>query len=658
MNTTPALASAIEAFQSGDLDRARQLIETRSGPERRTPLENHLLGLIHCQTGDFARGVACLEQASNSEPGNGAYRAMLARALFDAGRPSEVLALPVPDGMNGSEWAAFWQSRAQSAEILRDWPAAVNAWTLLTKRQSSDWRAHAGLGAAFASLDEWNAAAESFDRAVSLNPADPALRKSFAEVLECGGLGEEALHQLHEAVRLCPSNVETRIAQAQLLRRLGRTNESLAAVEAAPEGEDADSLDLLMERARSLVDLLRLDDAERLYRRILEDQPQNPSAIRELGLLLERGGRIDQLRQLIGGPGAHAAAELGLLRAAVAFRDNNGQEALRLLLTEDPRQDPVRWYRLHAKISDLLADSEGAFASADAMNRSVLQFDQWRQRGLAYRQRVRTLSAIATEDLIAALPQLPPTERRSPAFLVGFPRSGTTLLDTFLMGHSGTAVLEEVHMLGAAERAIGTAADLGDASLEQLISSRAAYFAELDRHVDPGFDGLVIDKLPLNMLGLPLIHAIFPGAPIIFAQRHPCDAVLSGFMQSFVMNDAMACFLDLGDAADLYDATMHMWENSRRVIPARVHALVYEELVADPELALRPLIAFLGLEWQAALLDHRSTAWNRGAIITPSYDQVTQELTRRPSGRWRRYRKQLQAVLPILLPWAQRLGYR
>jgi hypothetical protein len=85
--------------------------------------------------------------------------------------------------------------------------------------------------------------------------------------------------------------------------------------------------------------------------------------------------------------------------------------------------------------------------------------------------------------------------------------------------------------------------------------------------------------------------------------------------------------------------------------------LVYEGLVADPNRALRPLIDFLGLEWRPELLDHRATAKARGAIITPSYDQVIQPLSKAPSGRWRRYERQLEPVLPVLLPWAERLGY-
>jgi hypothetical protein len=102
---------------------------------------------------------------------------------------------------------------------------------------------------------------------------------------------------------------------------------------------------------------------------------------------------------------------------------------------------------------------------------------------------------------------------------------------------------------------------------------------------------------------------------------------------------------------------MSIWTRSREVLPVRVHTVVYEELVSEPAATLRPTVEFLGLPWRGELLDHQSTASKRGAISTPSYDQVVQPLTAGAAGRWRRYEKQLEPVLPVLLPWAKRLGY-
>jgi hypothetical protein len=128
-------------------------------------------------------------------------------------------------------------------------------------------------------------------------------------------------------------------------------------------------------------------------------------------------------------------------------------------------------------------------------------------------------------------------------------------------------------------------------------------------------------------------------------------------MESFTLNDAMACFLRIDTAADLYDAAMEVFTRSRETLPLTIHELIYERLVEDPESALRPLIEFLGLDWRPELLDHQRTARARGVIDTPSYDQVSRPLNSIPSGRWKRYEEDLEPVLPILLRWADRLGY-
>jgi hypothetical protein len=194
-------------------------------------------------------------------------------------------------------------------------------------------------------------------------------------------------------------------------------------------------------------------------------------------------------------------------------------------------------------------------------------------------------------------------------------------------------------------------------SRETLALARNVYFERLKAHIEPGFDGVVVDKMPLNMLAVPLISALFPAARFIFAQRHPCDAVLSGFMQSFITSEPMASFLTIEGAADFYDAAMTLWTRSIELFPTNCHAIAYEELVLDPEGTLRALIRFLGLPWEDRMLDHRRSAKSRGLIVTPSYNQVTEELSSRAVDRWRLYETQLQPALPLLRPWAEVLGY-
>ena len=310
-----------------------------------------------------------------------------------------------------------------------------------------------------------------------------------------------------------------------------------------------------------------------------------------------------------------------------------------------------------ARIADAESDTATAFAAATAMNRAMPDFEKWSERAEAYRRELRGLAEAMTADWASALPRQGSSESRQPVFLVGFPRSGTTLLDTLLMGHASLTVLEEKEMLRRAGKLVGALPGLPDASAETVNRGRHAYLAELAERATSAMEGLVIDKQPLNMVAAPLIHVLFPGAKIIFVQRHPCDAVLSGFMQSFVPNIGMASFLDLPAAADLYDAAMSVWTAANAVLPLNVHTVLYEELVTDPEPHLRCVLDFLGLCWDDRVLDHRATAEARGPIMNTSYSQVTDELSRGAIGRWQRYREQLEPVLPLLLPWAERLGY-
>ncbi|HEV2867529.1 MAG TPA: sulfotransferase, partial [Allosphingosinicella sp.] len=242
-------------------------------------------------------------------------------------------------------------------------------------------------------------------------------------------------------------------------------------------------------------------------------------------------------------------------------------------------------------------------------------------------------------------------------FLVGFPRSGTTLLDTILMGHGQTHVLEEIPLLERVMAQVGGMERLADLDAAEIGRLREVYFASLDETAPPPLGATVIDKLPLNILGAPLIHRLFPDARFIFALRHPCDVALSCFTQGFELNDAMANFLEIEATAELYDKVMTFWQRCRDTLPLRVFELRYENLVADAEGAVRPLLEFLGLEWDPAVLDHHRTAAARGVISTPSYNQVTQRLYRHASGRWSAYREQLAPALPLLLPWARRFGY-
>lgn len=645
------VAETLAAFRRGDLARARALAEAQLDGQRGPPEIHHLLGLIDCREGRLNNGIGHLRAALEAEPDNAAFRVMLARALVDAGRHAEALEIAAAPRDSSPPALALWHVRAEAAQAAGEHAEAAEAWAILCTARPDEWRSWANYGDSLAALERWEEAATALRRAWTLNPTELPIQQNLATALARSGNFDEAADQLRAMLDAGAEDVAIRLTLSRLLADLGRYQESMAELDRASRvaiGKGTST--------GGAADLIRI---------ALPDRSDGKSAtsaelraLRELALLLERTNRMDELRRLLDDADAAGISRQALAYPAAvsALHGGDAGQARQLLALEDPTYDPVRRNRLLARILDALGDTDGAFAATDQMNRSVPDFDGWVARSVGYRRRLRALAEKATY-WPARLRPLTPGPRPSPAFLVGFPRSGTTLLDTFLMGHPETQVLEEFPMLRKAEEVLGQAVGRPESWASRLEPARQAYFAELDRHVDPAGPALVVDKMPLNMLRLLLIYGLFPDAKVIFAQRHPCDAVLSGFMQSFTQNDAMACFLTIDGSADFYDAALSLFWASRAVLPVPIHDLIYEQLVADPEAALKPLIAFLGLDWRNELLDHRATAKGRGAIITPSYNQVVEPLTKAPSGRWRRYRRQLEPVLPILLPWAERFGY-
>ncbi len=226
-----------------------------------------------------------------------------------------------------------------------------------------------------------------------------------------------------------------------------------------------------------------------------------------------------------------------------------------------------------------------------------------------------------------------------------------------LAGHPDTLVLEERPVLHGVARQAGPPSAFAELAPDRVEALRSLYFDTLDSIEPEAGNRLVIDKLPLGILDTALIHRIFPDARFIFVERHPCDVVLSCFMTRFDPRGGMANFLDLGDTARLYDEVMDYWRQCREVFPLDVHIIRYERVVENAEAELRPLADFLGLAWHDHLIDNQRAASRRAFIATPSYAQVAEPLYTRALGRWEKYRDQLAPVLPLLEPWAKRMGY-
>ena len=247
-------------------------------------------------------------------------------------------------------------------------------------------------------------------------------------------------------------------------------------------------------------------------------------------------------------------------------------------------------------------------------------------------------------------------------FMVGFPRSGTTLLEQVLGSHPDVVTSNEKPTLddGTREflRTPGDVERLAALRGAGLQRHRDAYWQRVREHGIVADGRVFIDKQPYYTLQLPLILRLFPAAKVVFSVRDPRDVVLSCFRRRFLMSAPNFQFLTLEGTARLYDATMQPAPNS--IAPSfRSISCSCGTRTSSPDFERtrsRERASFLGLTWQDSMRDFAARARTQ-SITTPSSAQVIQGLNREGIGHWRRYREQLAPILPILQPWVERFGY-
>jgi hypothetical protein len=400
--------------------------------------------------------------------------------------------------------------------------------------------------------------------------------------------------------------------------------------------------------------------------RVLASDPDNIEAHAALARLFE--AQHDLARAKRHGQAALAAdaqnttARMALAHVLLREGDFAGAETMITPVLDSPRADrhvrAMAWGVI-GDARDRRDEIDGAFAAFTESNR--LFIEQYGSGTTSFSPvhpgalREMARFAEATEFSGWVRPQ---GERRAPVFLIGFPRSGTTLLDMILSSHSRITCLEEKDYffasLADAVKSGSTLARIGALTGAETAVVRKGYWR---RVADAGVEAdIVVDKMPMDSALLPIIRIIFPDAKILFALRDPRDVVLSCFRQRFYLNAAMKQFLKLETAATLYDAVMTLYLISKARLALDIHEVRYEDVVADAEGEARKLCAFVGLAFEPAMLRHEVNARAR-VVATPSARQVAEPIYNRSVGRWRRYAKHLAPILPALDRWAREFGY-
>jgi hypothetical protein len=256
----------------------------------------------------------------------------------------------------------------------------------------------------------------------------------------------------------------------------------------------------------------------------------------------------------------------------------------------------------------------------------------------------------------------PPPLEESPIFVLGFPRSGTTMLEQMLDAHPGMASMDEQPFVQRVIERMQTLGfeypeQLGEMDAAQCAELRDTYWRSVARLVQLQPGQRLVDKNPLTMLRLPLLVRLFPNAKIVFVVRHPCDVVFSNYLQHFNAPAYIALCSTLPRLAAGYAAAMRFWLQQVEILKPQVFEWRYEDVVRDFDNHVERLGEFLELPDTAPLRQFSEHAKRKGYIGTPSYAQVVQPVYASSIGSWRRYREFFDPVLPELAPAMQHWGY-
>jgi len=620
------------------------------------------------------RALAAFEKALELDPGfaTGAYN--LANTLKDMGRPEDALAAYEHALAIRPDYAEACCNMGIVLRRLGRLDQAVAAHRRALGLAPRLAQAHNNLGLALHDQGRLDEARAAYQAALEVDPGYGDAWKNLGAAHRDRGHPDDAIAAYRRALEADPRDAQAYCNLGVALRQRDDPDGAIAAYRRALEIDPA-MVEALNNLGVALRQQGKLDEAARIYRRVLGIDPRLIEARNNLGEIYEKTSRLDDAQALLDEADRRDRAHPAMKRMAATLLRRRGRirEALAELADlPDTVDDERTRLRVHYELGQLYDrdnrpdDAMRNFHAAKAIQMRSYQADRV-DAGSAL-DVVRALRHAFAEPWSKALsPSAMPVGRThaldesAPIFLVGFPRSGTTLLDQILDSHPDLCVLEERPCLSAAA-GILTASSAGYpealAHLTPDLAARArrAYHACVARHLDRPPGTRLVDKFPLNIVHGGLIHGLFPDAKIVLALRHPADVCLSSFMQYVELNDAMANFLTLEGTAEFYDEVMSLWRCYTEILPIRPHAVRYESLVADFRGEVGKLLAYLNLEWNDAVLDFAAHARTR-RVATPSYHQVTEPIYGRASFRWRRYQAHLAPIMVRLARHVDFFGY-
>jgi Tfp pilus assembly protein PilF len=510
-------------------------------------------------------------------------------------------------------------------------------------------------------------------RIVKLNPNDfPATNELTLLLLNKRAIQEAEIHA-RNAVRIAPQNPQAHHLMGMILTEANRAHAGEYHYRKVLELAEKRDPIVLANLAWNLKNQSKMEEARKFYKESVELAPNILQTLLGWSRLEEADRNFAEADELLDRAAKLAPdhPSIALARAVVQGRRREYEPALTILhgmaeRVEGGRLGPAELLE-KGRLLDQMGRYEEAFEAFLEGKRRLREISGQTYLADQAAQQAARLKRFFTAQRTKILPRARIREDfAQPVFILGFPRSGTTLVEQTLTAHPAISAGDELPYInditGLMPRMLNSPltypealAELWMADQREGLDNLRDYYLQRVRQFDIVEAGArwFTDKMPLNETHIGLISLIFPQSPMIHVMRHPLDVVVSVF--SNLLTHGFYCSYDLETVARHYVLTMDLVEHYRAEMTLKYLPIRYEDIVDEQEPSIRRLLDFIGEDFDGRCLSFHE---NRRYARTASYAQVTERLYDRSRYRYRHYLKQLEPVLPILRPTIERLGYR
>ena len=549
-----------------------------------------------------------------------------------------------------------------------DFEKASNIYKKILKKYPNNFDANFNLGTILAKNNNLEKSVVFLEKAASINPNNEKIFNNLGLIYLNLGDNEKALEITKKAINLNSNSSIAHCHLGMIYSNLGNVNEAirsyLKSIKLNPNNISAIyNIGNLFKRINDI------ENSEKYLNKTLELEPIHLPAYNNLLELYDTSNQNEKFEALLKKGENHFEqnSTIILFKAKLFYKLKKFKEVVKILesikfgLDENFKEDSR--LELIAKSYDQLGNYNEAYNFFEQNNKLKIENNKNNANKKIFldsiKKRINYFSNLNNKDWKIEKKQ---DSLNDPVFLIGFPRSGTTLLDTILRCHPSIDVLEEKPIIDKYVEKLEKKIDSKFENLKSLNTSikkemRNFYFDQRSKYLSNDQKSIIIDKMPLNIIYVGEIFQFFPKAKFILAIRHPSDCVLSCFMQNFLLNHAMANFLNLNDSAKMYDLVMNLWQIYTNKFSINFHTIKYEDLVLNFKNSVSSLLKFLDLSWSDDISEFYKTSKKRGIISTPSYNQVSQPIYSKSIGRWKNYEHELSTTKLYLENWIKKYGY-